>query len=480
MKTGESGEGAGARRSLYVLMALAGIGVAALTVFSNHYDWDAFYALAEVDYRSWWVDHELPLWSYQMCAGTSRIADPQAFGLSPLFVLVRVFGSFWGTKLLVLLSLGLGVFFTARILELAHCHGSDQLPKRRLYLTLALLFVFGNYFMWHLMVGHVTFSVMLLALGIAYFTLKGYLDGLSRGELACGTLLAWQHYSSAFYHSSIYFLAPFFIAFALFVVADFVRDRGSSGPGSVRRAALKVRHALGFNVAGVVLGSYKIWAAWSYSRGIGRRHGVLHETLEPMQVGSHLLIPTWDRHFLIDFDPGNIWDVHEYSAFSLIVPLALGVAVWALARRRDWTGFSGISSIGLFAGTYLFIAGCFSLGDFSPFSPYGLINRLLLGSEARIIGRFHIGIILALAMILMVLLRAPHRRRWIGDLTCSVLLGGLLLNLSGFLTLANAHQLGEILAYPAEPSARMQSWRWAKVFLPEAGVMGKELAPDNT
>jgi len=199
-----------------------------------------------------------------------------------------------------------------------------------------------------------------------------------------------------------------------------------------------------------------------------------------MQVGFHLLIPTWHRRFLIDFDPGNFWDVHEYSAFSLIVPLALGVAAWALARRRDWTGLSGISSVGLFAGTYLFVAGCFSLGDFSPFSPYGLINRLLLGSEARIIGRFHIGIILALAMILMVLLRAPHRRRWIGDATCSVLLAGLLVNLSGFLTLANGRQLEKILAYPAEPSARMQSWRWAKVFLPQAGETGKELAPDNT
>ena len=65
-----------AKWALYVSMALVALCVVLLTVFSNHYDWDAFYALAEVDYRAWWVDHELPLWSYQLCAGISRIADP--------------------------------------------------------------------------------------------------------------------------------------------------------------------------------------------------------------------------------------------------------------------------------------------------------------------------------------------------------------------------------------------------------------------
>ena len=147
--------------------ALGGVWVTLLLVCINHYDLYAFYALAEVDYRSWWLDHELPLWSYQLCAGISRIADPQAFGLSPFFVLVLLFGSFWGVKLLVLSSLALGVFFTAPLFELFHRHDSGQALDRRIYITLALLFVCGNFFMWHLLVGHVTFSVILLALGLA-------------------------------------------------------------------------------------------------------------------------------------------------------------------------------------------------------------------------------------------------------------------------------------------------------------------------
>jgi len=89
-----------------------------LVVLSNHYDWDVFYALNEVDRRSWLIDHEIPLWTYQLCAGMSRLGDPQAFGTSPLFVLVLLFGSFWGTKLWVIASMLIAVCCAARLFEL--------------------------------------------------------------------------------------------------------------------------------------------------------------------------------------------------------------------------------------------------------------------------------------------------------------------------------------------------------------------------
>ncbi len=478
MRIAEAETGVGAKWALYVSMALAALCVVLLTVFSNHYDWDAFYALAEVDYRAWWVDHELPLWSYQLCAGISRIADPQAFGLSPLFIWVLIFGSFWGLKLLVLSSLALGVFFTARLMELVHRHASEQSLPGRLYVTLAMLFVFGNYFMWHLLVGHVTFGVMSLAVGIVYLTLKGYLEGLSRWEFGWGTLLAWQHYSGAFYHSTIYFLVPFFVAFGIFGCVELIRQRRE--PGVLHRFGSRLRQALGFNVAGIVLGGYKIWAAWSYSRGIGRRHDVVGEVLDPTQVGFQLLVPTWHREFLFEFDLGNFWDVHEYSAFSLLVPLALAVGLCTLARRPGFKGLFNPSSVGLFAGIYLFVAFLFSLGDFAMLSPYGLVNRLLLSGEARIIGRFHVGIVLALGMVLMVLLRLPSRRPWLGDIAGVLLLAGLIGNLAGFATLMSKSQLQKILSYPSEPSALMQSWRRIKLFLPYVPRKGDELRPDAT
>jgi hypothetical protein len=61
---------------------------------SNQFDWDYFFTTAEVDLRAWLADHELPLWSYQFCGGVTRIGDPQAFGLSPLFLPVFLFGSY--------------------------------------------------------------------------------------------------------------------------------------------------------------------------------------------------------------------------------------------------------------------------------------------------------------------------------------------------------------------------------------------------
>lgn len=462
------------RVALRAAIVLACAFVAGLVVFSNHHDWNAFYALSEVDRRSWLVDHELPLWTYQLCAGTSRIADPQAFGLSPFFVLVLAFGSVWGVKLQVLVSWALGLFFTARTFEL--CHRSETGPgwPRAEYVALAMLFVCGNYFVWHLLVGHMTFSVMLLGLGIVYFTLKGYTEGLSGRDLAAGVLLAWQHYSSGFYHSVVYLLIPFFLAFGLFVAIDGLRRAGHARPFVHRFAG-----AAGFHLIGIVLAAYKVLPVWWYSREVRRRLGVLHESLSPAQVAFQLLAPTWDRRFLLDFDAGNLWDVHEYSAFSLVVPLLLGVAVLVLAKGRGRSPCPQRGPLGLLAGLYLAVAGCFALGDFAPLSPYGLVNRFLLGGEARVVGRFNVGVVLAAGMLMMLMLRPPHRWRWMGSATCVALLAALLLNLCSFLTLTSARQLERVLAYPSRPHAPLQGWRSIEVYQGR-WTRGYELDPRNT
>jgi hypothetical protein len=162
------------------------------------------------------------------------------------------------------------------------------------------------------------------------------------------------------------------------------------------------------------------------------------------------------------------------------VPLALAVGLWTLARRPGFKALLNLSSVGLFAGIYLLVAFLFSLGDFAMLSPYGLVNRLLLSGEARIIGRFHVGIVLALGMVLMVLLRVPSRRPWLGDIASILLLAGLIGNLVGFATLMSTSQLQKIRSYPSEPSALMESWRRIKLFLPYVPRKGDELRPDAT
>ena len=86
-----------------------------LLIFSNFHDWDYYRAPAEAERRSWLLDGVLPLWSYQICGGLTRIGDPDSFGLSPSFIFVLLFGSLWGPKLIMLLHCLVGFIFSRRL-----------------------------------------------------------------------------------------------------------------------------------------------------------------------------------------------------------------------------------------------------------------------------------------------------------------------------------------------------------------------------
>ena len=84
-----------------IFSLLSFLSLAAIICMSNQLDWDYFYTTAEADLRSLLVYGELPLWSYQFCAGVTRIGDPQALSLSPLFLFVLLaveFSSFLQVK----------------------------------------------------------------------------------------------------------------------------------------------------------------------------------------------------------------------------------------------------------------------------------------------------------------------------------------------------------------------------------------------
>lgn len=455
------------RRALHAAIVVTCALTAYLVVYSNFYDWDAFYALNEVDRRSWLEDFEAPLWTYQLCGGMSRIADPQAFGLSPLFVVVLAFGSVWGSKLWVLLSLALGAFFAARIFERFHAPASGAGEQRSAYVVLGMLFVLGNYFVWHLLVGHLTFSVVLLGLGIVHYTLEGYLKGLSWRQFALGSVLAWQHYSGAFFHSVVFFLAPFFLAFGLFVGCErlVARLRGEALGRPLQRC---LAAAAGFHLCGIALASYKLWAVWDYSRDTSRMLRNWPEQLSPLQIAGHLLVPTLDHAWIVPFSAGTRWTVIEYSAFSLITPLLGVAAVAALWRRAPGGRTPGEVRwrLPLLASIYLAVAASFSLGDFAAFAPFPLVDRLLFGGEGRVVARFHIGIVLAEAMLLMVLLRPALRRSWMAPRVCLVLLLAQCVNLGSFLGLTSAGRLQEVLTYPSEPGARMRGWQRITLWVP--------------
>jgi hypothetical protein len=457
--------------------------VALLVVFSNHYDWDVFYALNEVDRRAWLIDRELPLWTYQLCGGMSRIADPQAFGLSPLFVLVLAFGSFWGNKLWVLASLGIGVYFAAKLFELCGNPERERPGPWTPHLVPAALFVFGNYFMWHLLVGHFTFAAHFVGLAIIYLTLAGYWRGLSRREFGIGVLVSWQHYAGGFFHSLVYLMVPFFIAFALFVGIDLLARRARSSEGA-RAPIDRLWGAGAFQAVGMLLALPKLWAVWSYSRAIRRNlEPSLIEAASPDRIARHLATPTLNLDWLLPVPGPQLHAVHEYSSFSLLVPLALAAGVIALTgrpaartppSRRPWNGAV------TFACVYLAVAGLLAMGDLGSWAPFALLNDHLFRGAVRIASRFEVGIVLAAGIVFAAVSRSGPASRLASPGAGLAVLALLALNLATFLPLTSVERLHEVLALPATPHARMREWSVYPIYPSDHKGVGGELHRANT
>jgi hypothetical protein len=421
----------------------------------NGYDWDLFLSLNEVDRRSWLLDLRPPLWSYQLCAGVTRIGDPQSFGVSPLFVLVLLFGSFWGSKLAALVSAAAGTYFMARLLALlAESERGARLPPTAC-VTLACLFVTGNFFLWHLLVGHFNFISFYFGLGIILYTLEGYLRGLGRRQLAIATLVAWQHFSGGFFHSTVYLLVPFFIAFGLYVAVEAATLRFAA-PGSQPKIGRRLLRAASFQVLGLLLASYKLVAVWQQQQGNPRTLGPANEINGLGQLLAFQLLPTVGPDWLIPVASKGHLDLHEYSAFSLL-PVALAwlcarslgappVAPRAGARRRP--------SLAWLLGIYAAFSALLVLGEFSQLAPFPLLNQSLFQSSVRAVARYGVGLSLCLAMACALLLARPSAPA-LGPRACTALLLLAILDVASFAWMFDPAQAARLAALPGHAEGRM-------------------------
>jgi hypothetical protein len=434
-----------------------------LAVAANRLDWDHFLTSMEVDRRGWLVDAELPLWSYQFCGGTTRIGDPQTYGLSPLFLVVLLLGSFWGAKVALLLSALVGLYYTKRLIELVATEEAGPKPPDVLCYALASLFILNNHYLWHLLVGHYTFSTEFYGLGILYYTLRGYRHGLRRTEFLAGTAIAWQHYSGAPFHSTVYFLAPALGSFALYALGDKVLlwQRRSA---TARLPGRRPLHAVAFHLAGALLASYRLYHIWHYHRLFPRlREGPATEVVGLLSILTQHLVPTLGPRYAFDFAAPGPWEIHEYSAFSLSTLLCVAAgAIWAWRRVTRGRAAGRFTDDGLslrvFLPIYFLASVSLSVGDFSSLAPFSLLNRLMAPNVVRGVGRFAIGVTLSACLALGVLLRAEGRaaRRY-GAALATGLLVLLNLNLSTFHLLADVPRTREFALLPGSDVPEMRT-----------------------
>jgi hypothetical protein len=379
-----------------IAIALLFLGLFVLLVGSNQLDWDQFLSFFEVDRRAWLIDHAPPRWSYQLCAGASRLGDPQAFGLSPLFLPVLLLGTFWGSKILALASVVVGWLALRAALGLLFPVLSASLRG-----ALALFFVFGDYFLWHLHAGHLTFALVPLSLTLFALGLRAFRGGLSTRDATLFVICAASILSAGFYPVVVFFLIPVGLCMVV-PAAVLVGARPDS------KSALRLGVAV---VSALALSAHKWLGVLAYQRKFPRtldpaRH-VAERALSPLQTLAFQISPTIGHEFWWAPPREGSWDVWEYAASSAISVLALAI-VARLAVRRGGRSLPQASPplsgrVAAFFAVALVGYISLTLEEDSPLSLHHLLNQVLYQGSVRVIGRY--AIVLQLLALLWVAYR---------------------------------------------------------------------------
>ena len=363
----------------------------------NGGDWDAYTAQIELDRRAWIFDHAPPLWSYQYCGGLSRIGDPQSFGLSPVFLLILLFGSAWGSKIIFFLNCCLGYFFITKLLSLITRKKNG--PTEIALSSLACLFLLGDWLLWRISVWHFTFSFSLVSIGIFYYTLKAWKEFLTTREIIFATLLTFTFYSGGVLHPLIYFVYPFFLSLFTIAISQLVLriDFGLTFS--------KLKQMAGFHVLGLLLASYKLIGIASYQRQFPR---TLSDNIEMGGLWRTLSFLTLPRgsstHFssIKELLKYNLW---EDGAFSCLPWILIALVILQIAKRRERTKSDSTKAFDRFLIIYGIILVSFCLGDSTRFSLHYLSNHFLFSNSVRAIGRYHGGVTFLLLLIVASLMR---------------------------------------------------------------------------
>jgi len=397
-------------------------------------DHDQFLSFIETDVQGWLLAHRPPVWSYPLCGGTTRIGDPQAFGLSPLIVPPLLLGSVLGIAVVKLLCLGLGWLGGMQILKsLGVKEGSTRAAS-------ACLFITGQFLFAHLTHGHLTFALYGLVVFLFSRLLVALESGLDKKGFVGVAFFGACYLLSGFYHSFVFFAGPL----GLCVLAA-GRWLGKEG--------LKFAVAAGVAVA---LAAPRLYAIAVQQGRFPRSYPQsLMERISPLELARYLLLPSMGPAAEnLGTAPGFGFEL----LFFTWIPL-LFVATLALGRRAPealpsgrvdaFARQVGIAAVGL--GLLL------SLGNFAPFAPFTLLNRLS-SSAIRGVPRFTFLPTFGLFLLWGRQLRRAHAQRleWL-------LVAGLVANcllVSSWIADLDFRRPMERLGYPNQPLAQRRTLRW--------------------
>ncbi len=376
----------------YIIHIIMFLILALLLVTSHQVDWDYFYTNLEVDLQSWFLDHDLPLWSYSFCGGSPRISDPQAFGLSPVFIPVLIFGSVIGAKI-IYFGLTIIGYFSLRFII---CSITDT--DKRIASYLSLYYVLGYFFIWHARVGHITFAT--IHIWVLVYAISIYL--IQQSKFCTGYFFALiiaiiSGLTAGPYHALIFFALP--VSIFLLPALMYCKKIHLHKTG-IYQIVIAI-------IISFIITAPKLYAIIQHQVEFPRTlFEIVQDNSSLFESFLYLFTPTYEDKFLGLIKHTKHYKVWEYAGFSwnhitFFVCLIFAIKTKIIENRAIIIASLLIVLFGLLL----------MLGDFSPDAPFNLLNKYLFHDSMRMSGRFVIVVCFGLTLLQAAILYNPNSQQ---------------------------------------------------------------------
>ncbi len=381
-----------AHRLVYALIAGWALLLAAIALWpallqggswSSRYDWRYFETMTELARRTVLWYHEVPLWNPYSCGGEVGLANPQSMDGAPTFLLVLLFGTPWGLKLGMLLYLALGIFGTALLARRLDFGWTGSVVAGTSY-------GLSGYMALHLSSGHINFAGVSLYPLLLYCFVRTVAD--RRWLVGTAAVAGWIASLGGTFTPA---MAGELLV--LWVTAMAVRPLRNELPARTRLRDTVSLYGL---LLAVALGALFLFAfrmlptlefILDHPRPLFRR------TPDLTQLKQVL----FDLFAWRDFGPlpGRKYWSHEYTARmpNLILPLAVApIGAWLLGEGRLFRGGATLTGRLLLLAV---VSVLLSLGNFSPLSPWSLLQKLPVLRDLRVPSRHLVLAVLWLSLL---------------------------------------------------------------------------------
>jgi len=324
------------------------------------HDWVQFYTYYGVPHRAVTQFHQLPAWNPYFYGGNVQWGHPDDPTLSPLFVLMLLFGVVPGVKVALVLVLAGGMY---SMWLLARHMGFTQ-PSS---FFAAAVWGLNGWHAYHFAVGHCDHFTFLFEPLAVYFFLRGLDD--RRWGVAVAAVLAFTYFSGGPY--------PLVFAVILLSVLALILtgQRNSSSP--LLTALFSFLFAAGFMAVKALATVWFMLSAESvYADRSGTGIGILYRALFDSSL------PMFDAY------GGTRYGAWEYAAFIGYIPAIAFVLGALLTLRRNWPW--------LVIGVIFLVT---SFGSASPVNFFSVFTVLPGLSGMHVPFRFIVHFILAVCIV---------------------------------------------------------------------------------